>query len=83
MIRGFYSPTNSSSAGIKIASGRAYVADETFGLEILDLGNPTVPALVSSTNCGSGEAVIFKSSTNGVFAYLSTYGHLRKPGVGS
>ena len=56
---GFYSTTNQPwSAGITIYGGRAYVADEVAGLQIFDLGNPIAPALLSTTNIGSGEAII-------------------------
>ncbi len=75
-IRGFYAATNYTwTAGIEILGGRAYVADENVssGLEIFDLGAPTVPTLLSSISCGgSAEDVLVKASTNGVFAYVTT-----------
>lgn len=76
-IRGFYATTNDMwSAGISIFGGRAYVADESAGLQIFDLSNPIVPSLISSTNCGSAEAIAVKASTNGVFALVSTGNNL-------
>ena len=53
------------------------MADEDAGLQIFDLSNPTSPSLLSSTNIGSGEAIVVKGSVNGVLAYVSTGGSLR------
>ncbi len=71
-IRGFY-PTIGWTDGITVLGGRAYVADEVAGLEIFDLGNPTIPSLLSSINLGgTPEDVLATSSTNGMFAYVTT-----------
>jgi hypothetical protein len=77
-IAGFYSTTNYTWAtSVYIYGGRAYVSDQVAGLEIFDLGNPTMPALLSSTNFGGlASDIVVNASTNGVFAYLSTYGTL-------
>jgi len=76
IISGFYASTNYPNAfGVVIYGGRAYVADANAntGLEIFDLGNPTSPALLSSTPCGgSAKKVLVKASASGVFAYVTT-----------
>jgi len=75
-VRGFYLSTNLNyAAGVTIYGGRAYVADQNVdtGLEILDLGHPTAPALLASiTLGGSAQAVALKASTSGTFAYVTT-----------
>ena len=77
LIRGYYSTPNVAwTEGIAILGGRAYVADAFAGLQIFDLGNPVVPSLLSSTNCGTGQAVRVRASSNGILAYVSTGGTL-------
>jgi len=70
-ISGFY-PSTGFTEGVTIYGGKAYAVDRGAGLEIFSLGTPTLPMLLSSTNCGGGEAVIVNASTNGVFAYVTT-----------
>jgi len=75
VIRGFY-PTTGLATSVAILGGRAYVGDSA-GLNILDLGNPTSPVLISSTTCDAPQDLAMRTSTNGVFAFIGTFGQIR------
>ena len=75
VLKGYYL-TPGWANGIVILGGRVYLADGA-GLEILDLANPILPALLSSTNFnGNADDVALVVKPSGVFAYLSSGGTL-------
>jgi hypothetical protein len=63
-------PFSSTSQGVFVAERYAYVANDTFGLRIIDISNPVNPVLLSTTKTrGYAEDVCI----SGRYAYVADY----------